>query len=48
MKPGKIKNYFNFSQTMLRIKEPSKTIPPFYEAMGMAVQKIMETLVITF
>ena len=34
--PGKIKNYFNFSQTMLRIKDPSKTIP-FYEAMGMTV-----------
>jgi lactoylglutathione lyase len=34
--PGKIQNYFNFSQTMLRIKDPSKTIP-FYEAMGMKV-----------
>ena len=34
--PGKINNYFNFSQTMLRIKDPSKTIP-FYEAMGMKV-----------
>ena len=33
---GKIGNYFNFSQTMLRIKDPSKTIP-FYEAMGMKV-----------
>jgi len=32
----KIKNYFNFSQTMLRVKDPSKTIP-FYEAMGMIV-----------
>ena len=31
-----IKNYFNFSQTMLRIKDPSKSIP-FYEAMGMTV-----------
>jgi len=34
--PGKIPNYFNFSQTMMRIKDPSKTIP-FYEAMGMKV-----------
>ena len=34
--PEKIKNYFNFSQTMLRIKDPSKTIP-FYEALGMKV-----------
>mmetsp|Transcript_36629 Transcript_36629/g.53809 ORF Transcript_36629/g.53809 Transcript_36629/m.53809 type:complete len:342 (-) Transcript_36629:378-1403(-) len=33
---GKIPNYFNFSQTMLRIKDPTKTIP-FYEAMGMKV-----------
>jgi len=29
-------NYFNFSQTMLRIKDPSKTIP-FYMAMGMQI-----------
>ena len=34
--PGKIPNYFNFSQTMLRIKDPSKSIP-FYEAFGMTV-----------
>jgi len=34
--PGKIPNYFNFSQTMLRIKDPKKSIP-FYEAMGMTV-----------
>lgn len=33
---NKISNYFNFSQTMLRIKDPSKTIP-FYEAFGMTV-----------
>ena len=33
---GKIPNYFNFSQTMLRIKDPSKSIP-FYEAFGMKV-----------
>jgi len=33
---NKIPNYFNFSQTMLRIKDPSKTIP-FYEAFGMTV-----------
>jgi lactoylglutathione lyase len=32
--PNQIKNYFNFSQTMLRIKDPSKSIP-FYEALGM-------------
>eukprot|EP00559_Dactyliosolen_fragilissimus_P007089 CAMPEP_0184858672 /NCGR_PEP_ID=MMETSP0580-20130426/3753_1 /TAXON_ID=1118495 /ORGANISM="Dactyliosolen fragilissimus" /LENGTH=342 /DNA_ID=CAMNT_0027354957 /DNA_START=153 /DNA_END=1181 /DNA_ORIENTATION=- len=31
---GKILNEYNFSQTMLRIKDPSKTIP-FYKAMGM-------------
>merc|ERR1712127_91338 len=34
--PGKIANEFNFSQTMLRIKDPNKTIP-FYEALGMTV-----------
>lgn len=34
--PGKIPNYFNFSQTMMRIKDPSKTIP-FYEALGMKI-----------
>ena len=34
--PGKIPNYFNFSQTMMRIKDPAKTIP-FYEAFGMVV-----------
>lgn len=33
---NQIKNQFNFSQTMLRIKDPSKSIP-FYEAMGMTV-----------
>ena len=33
---NKIKNQFNFSQTMLRIKDPSKSIP-FYEALGMTV-----------
>lgn len=33
---NKIPNYFNFSQTMMRIKDPSKTIP-FYEAFGMTV-----------
>ena len=32
--PGTISNYFNFSQTMLRIKDPTKSIP-FYEALGM-------------
>jgi len=32
----KITNYFNFSQTMLRIKDPTKSIP-FYEAFGMTV-----------
>ena len=31
---AKIPNYFTFSQTMMRIKDPSKTIP-FYEALGM-------------
>jgi lactoylglutathione lyase len=31
-----IPNYFNFSQTMLRIKDPAKSIP-FYEAFGMTV-----------
>jgi len=35
-KPNKIPNYFNFSQSMMRIKDPSKTIP-FYEALGMTV-----------
>lgn len=34
--PKQIPNYFNFSQTMLRIKDPSKSIP-FYEAFGMTV-----------
>ncbi|KAL7489693.1 hypothetical protein ACHAW6_015438 [Cyclotella cf. meneghiniana] len=34
--PNKIPNYFNFSQTMLRIKDPVKSIP-FYEALGMVV-----------
>ncbi|KAL7554661.1 hypothetical protein ACHAWF_018147 [Thalassiosira exigua] len=34
--PNKIPNYFNFSQTMMRIKDPSKSIP-FYEALGMTV-----------
>lgn len=33
---GKIANYFNFSQTMLRIKDPTKSIQ-FYEAFGMTV-----------
>jgi lactoylglutathione lyase len=32
----KIPNFFNFSQTMLRIKDPTKSIP-FYEAFGMTV-----------
>lgn len=31
---AKIPNHFNFSQTMLRIKDPAKSIP-FYKAMGM-------------
>eukprot|EP00586_Coscinodiscus_wailesii_P014091 CAMPEP_0172502670 /NCGR_PEP_ID=MMETSP1066-20121228/161814_1 /TAXON_ID=671091 /ORGANISM="Coscinodiscus wailesii, Strain CCMP2513" /LENGTH=336 /DNA_ID=CAMNT_0013278007 /DNA_START=113 /DNA_END=1123 /DNA_ORIENTATION=+ len=35
-KPGIIPNEFNFSQTMLRIKDPKKTIP-FYESLGMKV-----------
>jgi lactoylglutathione lyase len=34
--PNQISNYFNFSQTMLRIKDPAKSIP-FYEAFGMTV-----------
>ncbi|KAL3806679.1 hypothetical protein ACHAXA_000810 [Cyclostephanos tholiformis] len=33
---NKISNYFNFSQTMLRIKDPAKSIP-YYEAFGMTV-----------
>lgn len=32
--PGTIKNEFNFSQTMLRVKDPEKSIA-FYEALGM-------------
>jgi lactoylglutathione lyase len=32
----KIPNYFNLSQTMLRVKDPAKSIP-FYEAFGMTV-----------
>lgn len=35
-KPDKIANFFNFSQTMMRIKDPAKSIP-FYEALGMVV-----------
>ena len=35
-KSNSISNQFNFSQHMLRIKDPSKTIP-FYEALGMKV-----------
>lgn len=34
--PSVIKNEFNFSQTMLRIKDPAKSIP-FYESFGMKV-----------
>jgi lactoylglutathione lyase len=34
--PKEISNHFNFSQTMLRIKDPVKSIP-FYEAFGMTV-----------
>ena len=34
--PNKIANYFNFSQTMMRIRDPAKSIP-FYEALGMVV-----------
>lgn len=34
--PNDIGNTFNLSQTMLRIKDPSKSIP-FYEALGMKV-----------
>jgi len=32
--PGKIKNYYNFSQTMIRIKDPRKSIA-FYKSLGM-------------
>ena len=35
---GKIKNTFNLSQTMLRIKDPKLTIP-FYKALGMTVSE---------
>ncbi len=33
---NQIPNQFNFSQTMLRIKDPSKSIP-FYQALGMTL-----------
>lgn len=48
-KPGTIPNYFNFSQTMIRIKDPKKSIP-FYEAMGMKVvaQKDLDTFSLYF
>ena len=32
--PGTISNYFNFSQTMLRVKDAKKSVA-FYEALGM-------------
>mmetsp|Transcript_13094 Transcript_13094/g.30131 ORF Transcript_13094/g.30131 Transcript_13094/m.30131 type:complete len:335 (+) Transcript_13094:259-1263(+) len=34
--PGKIAPYYNLSQTMMRIKDPAKSIP-FYESLGMTV-----------
>jgi len=34
--PGTIPNFFNFSQTMLRVKDAGKSIS-FYEALGMKV-----------
>lgn len=34
--PGKIPNKFNFSQTMLRVKDPKKSIE-FYKKLGMSV-----------
>ena len=32
--PGKIKNYYNLSQTMLRVKNPVKSLA-FYQSLGM-------------
>ena len=34
--PDSVPNYFDLSQTMIRIKDPAESIP-FYEAMGMRV-----------
>lgn len=39
--PGTISNYFNFSQTMIRVKDADKSIA-FYEAMGMKVVKTLK------
>ena len=40
--PGKIKNYFNFSQTMLRIKDPERSMDFYTRVMGMRLVRKLD------